>query len=109
MQKLYSFDIFDTCLVRTCGKSENLLYSLAYKVLGPDVDFVLVRDFVRMRYNAEIDLFKEGIEAATIAQIYERLDYSYYTTLPSNQIMEMEMSLEAEVLVPVAEVVEKIK
>lgn len=109
MQKLYSFDIFDTCLVRTCGKPENLLYSLAYKVLGADVDFVLVRDFVRIRRNAELELFRQGEESATIEQIYSSLDFSHYTPLSSSQIMEMEKSLEMEILVPVKEVVKRIE
>lgn len=109
MQKLYSFDIFDTCLVRSCGKPVNLLYTLAYHVLGADADFVLVRDFVRKRQKAEVDLFKKGVESATIEQIYESFDFAYYTPLSLVQVMEMEKRLEEKMLLPVADVIKKIE
>lgn len=106
---VYSFDIFDTCLVRSCGKPVNVIYALAHEVLGENADFVKVRDFVRKRRQAEADLFQEGVEAATIEQIYDRLDYGYYTKTSNEQIKEMEMALETSILVPVASVVKKIE
>lgn len=108
-EKIYSFDIYDTCLVRTCGRSVNVIYALAYKVLGKDADFVSVRDFVRKRLEIEEKLFKEGEEAPPISQIYENFDVSYYTDISPSKIMEMEMELESSILVPVAEVVKQIE
>lgn len=108
MSKVFSFDIFDTCLVRTCGKPINVIYALAYKVLGVDAEFESIRDFVRKRQDAEKKLYKDGIEAPSIAQIYEEFDASYYTCISSSDIMKMEMELEENVLVPVASIVKKI-
>ena len=108
-QNLYSFDIFDTCLVRTCGKRQNLTWALAYKVLGSDADFPNIRDFVRKRQQAERDSYWDGDEAPTIEQIYQRLDVSYYTSLTNEQILAMEIELESESLVPVADMVKKVE
>lgn len=106
---LFSFDIFDTCLVRSCGKPVNVIYALAHEVLGENADFVKVRDFVRKRRQVEAELFQERVEAATIDQIYDKLDYSYYTNTSNEQIKKMEMALETSILVPVASVVKKIE
>ena len=34
--KLASFDIFDTTLIRKCGKPENIFYLLAHKLYPND-------------------------------------------------------------------------
>lgn len=106
---LYSFDIFDTCLIRTCGKRQNLTWALAYRVLGAKTDFSNIRDFVRKRQQAELEAYWDGDEAPTIEQIYQRLDVSYYTSLTNEQILAMEMELELESLVPVADMVKKVE
>ena len=109
MSKVYSFDVFDTCLVRTCGKPINVIYTLAYNILGLNADFVSIRDFVRKRLDAERALYQSGIEAPTIDQIYDNINLSYYTELSSKEIKNIEMKLEESILVPVAETVNKIK
>ena len=34
MKKTYSFDIFDTCLVRKCGSPDNIFHIWADRALG---------------------------------------------------------------------------
>ena len=53
MKQLYSYDIFDTCLVRTCGEAKNVFYLLATKVLGPQANISAKNDFALIRMNAE--------------------------------------------------------
>lgn len=107
--RISTFDIFDTCLVRTCGKRQNLIWTLAYKVLGAEADFSNIRDFVRKRQQAELEAYWDDDEAPTIEQIYQRIDVSYYTSLTNEQILAMEMELESESLVPVADMVKKLE
>ena len=49
--KLASFDIFDTVLLRTCGKPDNVFYLLA-KVLYP-TDHCMQKAFLMWRQQAE--------------------------------------------------------
>lgn len=49
----YSFDIFDTCLIRTCGFSHNVFDILALRTLGVDSSESLRADFVNSRITAE--------------------------------------------------------
>ena len=52
-QQVFSFDIFDTCLVRTCGESYNVFYILAKEILGDDAELSQINDFVLIRKRGE--------------------------------------------------------
>lgn len=107
--KVFSFDIFDTCLVRTCGLSRNVIYLLAKEILGLDADPIIVREFIRKRWNAEVKLYQDGVESATIDQIYNLFDVSYYTKISNEEIKRKEFEIEQKVLVPVPAMVQKIR
>lgn len=99
--RLYSFDIFDTCLVRLCGEPDNVFF-----ILGEDVlegcDDCLLRDFVRERKNAERTATKTlNKEAVTINEIYDFFDTAIFTGVDKNIIIQKEIELEKSILVPV--------
>ncbi len=105
MKKLYSFDIFDTCLVRTCGDSHNVFEILAEKILGKDSDNSAKIDFTLIRANAEREarnkLINSQNEEITLEEIYNFCDFKKLTPIDNNSIMEMELKVEEFVLLPV--------
>ena len=50
---MYSFDIFDTCFVRTCGSPDFVFDILAEKVLGKNSSLTERMDFAYTRREAE--------------------------------------------------------
>ena len=68
MKKTYSFDIFDTCLVRKCGCPDNLFRLWADRALG-EVDLSYLKELVNSRLNAEKmarkELGKEDVNLIT--------------------------------------------
>ena len=106
---IFSFDIFDTCLVRSCGSVDNLLFLLAQDVLSEEADSEKLRDFVRLRKKAEqVAIEKAHNDAITIEEISAEFDPSYYTTMSAEAIMRREMALDVASWMPVADVNEKI-
>ena len=113
MKKLYSFDIFDTCLVRTCGNPRNVFDILAASVLRDYSDISARNDFILIRMNAERKAREELIngenEEITLEDIYRYCDFNSITTIDNNTIMEMELNVEEKILLPVEKVRNKIE
>lgn len=105
MKKTYSFDIFDTCLVRTCGNPAFVFDILACRILGPKADVSAKVDFAKERYDAEKIVRQKLIsgqkEEITLDEIYNYCDFTLYTNIPKEQIKSVEMQIEHEVLIPV--------
>lgn len=105
MMKVYSYDIFETCLIRTCGRAAYVFDILAERVLGEKATETMCMDFSNIRKDAEISARKKyitsEIEEVTLEQIYNECDFTPITSLSNNFIMKMEMELEKEILVPV--------
>ena len=106
---LYSFDIFDTCLVRKCGTPSNLFYLLARRYYGENTSYDLLKDFVHNRKESEkLAIEQTHKNSVTIQEIYKCMNmvfqYENYNT-----IMQMEMELENEMLSPVYTIKEKVK
>ena len=57
MKKIYSFDIFDTCLIRSCGHPQNILDILTFNILGKNTDKEILADFAleRKKVRKELD------------------------------------------------------
>lgn len=112
MKKLYSYDIFDTCLVRTCGEARNVFNLLATKVLGLQANISAKNDFALIRMNAEKKAREEIIhgcqEEVTLNDIYTYCDFSSLTNLQNEAIMAMELEIEKEVLLPVSKIKKEI-
>lgn len=105
---IYSFDIFDTCLVRKCGTPANLFYFLARKYYGEDKDYDLYKDFVHNRKEAEKDaLNRTKKKSVTIEDIYLSMEETFGYKNAST-IMHLEMELETEMLSPVYVIKEQI-
>ena len=50
---IYSYDIFDTCLIRACGEPSHVWDILAHRILGSSADIAQISDFVLIRRSAE--------------------------------------------------------
>ena len=107
--KVCTFDIFDTCLCRTCGEPDNLFLYLARKVLSGEPTSTSIADFVYIRKKAEINAKKlSSNEDVTIDEIYNQADFSAITSLSSSQLKEAEIECEREVLSPIQNVLDKV-
>lgn len=103
--KIHSFDIFDTCLIRTCGRPVSVFDILAEKILGHDACISLKNDFTYIRITGEQKarqaLINNECEEVTLDEIYNYCDFSSITSVPVDFIKQQELATEAEVLVPV--------
>lgn len=105
MKHTYSFDIFDTCLVRACG-SPQMVFSLMAQKLSSERAFIA--DFVRRRIQAERDACLQlNKESVTIEEIYDYLDLQSIN-IDKSPIIDLEMSIEEQLLYPVHNVCEQI-
>lgn len=105
---IYSFDIFDTCITRSCGTGENVMFILAKSIVG-DKDEALLHEFVRLRKEAEFlainDLCKESVD---IYEIYDYFDTTFFTDLSKDEIIAQEISIETHSFVPIRKTLELI-
>ncbi len=108
----YSFDIFDTCLVRTCGNPAFVFEMVARRVL-PSSEETQWFDFTLERKRGEAKARKlveqTGGEEVTLEEIYSCCNFTGLDFVPSNEVlMEEELSVERMVLTPVASMRNKI-
>lgn len=110
---IYSFDIFDTCLVRTCGNPAFVFDVLAQRVL-PHGEESQRFDFALERQNGEnkarCKASQEGKEEVTLEEIYSCCDFADLDNVPPMDVlMKEEQEVERAVLSPVTSVREKIE
>lgn len=112
MKKIYSFDIFDTCLVRACGDPHVVFDLLAKQVLGEDAADTALVDFAFERIKAEQWARKKlcvgDKEEVTLEEIYKEADFSFWTDIDNSRIMAIELKIEEGMLLPVVEMRDKI-
>lgn len=96
--KLASFDIFDTTLIRKCGKPENIFFLLAQR-LYPN-DEAKRNDFVTWRKRAPHNIIKKvnKIEL-TLSDIYNDDDVTSYSEYSPKELAEYEIIIEKENLI----------
>lgn len=100
--KLYSFDILDTCLCRTCGEPYAVFDLLAREVMGDNLTPSQLSDFRYMREKAEKTARKEiESEDISINQIYNYFDTSWLGKISVTELIEKELSIERKVLSPI--------
>ena len=106
--KLASFDIFDTVLLRTCGKPDNVFYLLA-KVLYP-TDYCMQKAFLMWRQQAEnLARVRHQNKEVNIQAIYDDVvDYGF-GEYSSRAFVEKEIATESSVLQPNIAILHKIK
>lgn len=108
----YSFDIFDTCLVRICGNPAFVFDVLAQRVQpqweeSQRFDFSLERQ--RGESRAREKASKEGKEEVTLEEIYSCCDFTGLGDVPAlDTLVQEEMEVERTVLSPVDSVREMI-
>ena len=109
MKKTYSFDIFDTCLVRKCGSPDNIFHIWADRALGK-VDLSYLKDLINSRLNAEKIARKEsGKEDVTLDDIYRNLRLDSFPGLTISALRQLELDMERENLSPVRHVLDLIR
>ena len=97
-----SFDIFDTCLLRDCGQPEMVFDLLAREILGHNALKEQLRDFARLRQDAQrMAMERKNDAEVTIDEIYEQFDASYYTSISNEQIKEKEIEIDAKSWQPI--------
>lgn len=110
---IYSYDIFDTCLVRACGGVEYVWDILAHQILGNATRISQIHDFILIRRSAEgkarEKLINHKKEDVTLNDIYMYCDFSPLTSITKQVIMEAEMDVEERMLTPVFHVLQEIK
>lgn len=107
--KIKSYDIFDTCLIRSCGSPEHIFHTLALEILGLDASTSDILDFALIRANAEKEARKKYNKTeVTINEIYNVCDYSIFTKISNQDILEKELEIEQRSLLGVASLRDKI-
>ena len=93
----YSFDIFDTCLIRKCGQAHMVFDLLARRILGNDVEEQQILDFKQIRSRSELqarsDIYKSNKEEITLDEIYSICDFSSLTDVSNETIKELSCKL----------------
>ena len=99
MKRVYSFDVFDTCLVRECGDPDNVFSVVADEVVGEmgrDFEAEYLREkfvLARKRHGHHKDLM----------EIYGRVSRDFPVPFEVAQMADIEMEVEKKMLRPVAE------
>ena len=92
---VFSFDIFDTCLVRLCGEPHNLIEVLS-KDFFDEKDELQRQMFIANRVKAD-----DGSGGGLVA-IYERMASGCPLPMTAHDMAECEMQLEHKMLVAIA-------
>ena len=104
----YSFDVFDTCLIRACGKPEFVFDILASRILGNNASDAQLADFALIRREGEVEARKKYLtvekEEVTIDEVYSCCDFSQLCDVPNEIILNQELEIEKEVLTPVYDI-----
>ena len=104
--KIFSFDIFDTCLVRKCGTPENFFDVLSYRVFNGEVAEGDRQRFVMERWRAEYKACAN--DRATLQDIYDCFSFAHPMLYSKEKLVQVELECEKEMLVPVISVKNKI-
>ena len=106
--KLASFDIFDTTLIRKCGKPESIFHLLAHHLYPNDEmkreEFFIWRSETRVRVPDRLS----GKEC-TLADIYSDPYLNGFPEYTPEQMMETEMQTERDNLIPNPEIADTIR
>ncbi len=105
---IYSFDIFDTCLVRKCGTPYNCFELLSKRVFVRYVEDKVRHEFILERRKAEQNAYKDTL-FANIYDVYRHFAFEHPFLIAKDELAKIEIDLECDVLVPVYEIKNKIK
>lgn len=105
---IYSFDIFDTCLIRSCGFAHNVFDLLAIQILGENSSESIRADFVNIRISGEETARNKKITEVTLDDIYNACDFSGLTSITNQDIAQAEILIEKKVLIGVKSIKKQI-
>lgn len=104
MKKIFSFDVFDTCLTRRVGVPSTLFYEVAqntYNRLNIYADKTMLEDFVAARIKAEqCARYASDLEDITLDKIWETLNRMMGFD-PKASLYQCELEAEEKTLVPI--------
>lgn len=103
--RISSFDIFDTCLVRKCGEPSNVFDLVAERAFTEPVSTEAKRCFVAARIEAAAATWSD---TQTLSGIYAEFGYVHPNMKSKDELVDLEKSVEREMLMPVEEVKELI-
>ena len=103
----YSFDIFDTCLVRKCGTPENFFDVFSLRAFEHEPQEWARQEFVAARRLTEQKLWAENPHY-TIDDIWAEMDWTHPFLKSKKELCELEQELEREMLVPVLSMRDKV-
>jgi FMN phosphatase YigB (HAD superfamily) len=102
MNKLASFDVFDTVLTRVVGSPHTAFLLLGKRLADLSLLNCTPETFAQERINAEQHALKKSGEETTLRHIYTELGTALkLTETQCNRIMELECALQTELLRPV--------
>ena len=96
-KKVASFDIFDTCLIRKCGRPVDFFDIFSFHAFKEEVDDNTRMAFLLSRIAADEDLDKID---KTIEDIYENLSFTHEKLYPKESLIQKEQAFEREMLIP---------
>lgn len=105
-KKVYSFDVFDTCIVRSCGTYDNFLEILSFKVFRANVSDAIRHKFIYARRLSESELLEK--KRCNIFDIYQNLKFEHPLLFNHEELPKIEIKLENDVDLPVYNIKEKI-
>lgn len=103
MTTIHSFDVFDTCLVRTFARPEDLFIELARRLLPASATSEAVADFARQREQAETAARRTATrEDITLADIYRHFETGLAEWQLSTRLAQtVEINLEISCVRPI--------
>ena len=96
-----SFDVFDTCLLRKCGTVADFYDVLSLRAFREDVPEQVCRLFAVARKKAEDRLWNTNSHLR-LSDIYADISFSHPSLKPIHELVDVEIALEKEMLVPSA-------
>lgn len=105
-QSFVSFDVFDTCLIRRCGRPEKIWDLMADSLFEKD-DFRNRLSFIGNRSAIE-EMLRDENPFPTLNDIYNSLNASQWG-FDAEWMMQMEMEIEEKELFPNPSVLNRIK
>ena len=97
IKKTYSFDVFDTCLVRSCGTPTNMIELLSKYVFTENVSEIVRQQFVIARKEAEQIAYQKD-PYYSIYDIYTYFNYYHQKLYNRGLLPSIEIELEKKII-----------
>lgn len=102
---LFSFDIFDTCLVRLCGEPENMIEVLSYKV-AELIELKSTNHHITSEHLRRLFVEARRNAGGQLNNVYQQIAQTFPLPCSPTEMIQLELETEREMLVPVLETLE---